>query len=147
MALFCFHFAKEGSTFSAIANFVTLKSPFTFRHVQFMEVFCCNLRNSASSPLISAAPTNMPLLLSDSHSASVVLSSSPCSLLSPIFLHMWLEFTTFFTFSVVTLQWLSAHSFILGIDITNELARRGALYFSRLMSLVVYPQQTLIMWK
>ena len=63
MALFLFQLAKEAPTSLLIVLFVTLGLPFPIRQAQCVETF---LRRSASSPLVSAGPSRLPLLLPSS---------------------------------------------------------------------------------
>ena len=70
-------------------------------------------------------PATSLLFLSDSHSVLATLSSPPSFLLPQTLWQIWQEL---FSLSCsIRLQWVSRLSFLLGNDMTDELARRGAL--------------------
>ena len=66
------------------------------------------------------------LLLLDSHSVLATLSSPPSFLLSQTLWQIWKELSSLSSYSI-RLQWVPGHSFLLGNDAADELARRGAL--------------------
>ena len=88
-----------------------------------------SLRHSACSLLVSAAPTNLPLLFSSY--LILVQSSPPCPLLY-LFCYLSLSGRSgrnclLSAPVLIRLQWVSKHAFLPGNDVTDKLARRGAL--------------------
>ena len=74
--------------------------------------------------LVSAAPTNLPLLFS--FYLALVLSSPPSFLLLQALWLNWQELSSLFSCSII-LQWVPRHSFLPGNDTADELARRKVL--------------------
>ena len=66
------------------------------------------------------------LLLSDSRSVLITLCSLPSFLLSQTLWQIWQKLSSLSC--SIRLQWVPEHSFLLGNDMANELARRGALH-------------------
>ena len=66
------------------------------------------------------------VLLSDSRFVLATLSSPPCFLLPESLWQIWQKLPSLSSFSI-RLQWVPGHLFLPGNNVTDELARRGAL--------------------
>ena len=87
--------------------------------------------------LVSAAPTNLPLLFSSY--LILFLSSPTCPLLHLFFyLNLWQELSSLSSCSI-RLQWVPGHSFLPGDDSADEPARRGALLVPSAISCSLSP--------
>ena len=135
-ALFFFLLVRAAPAFLPIALSVALRPLFPFRQAQFVQVFplkpapFCTLFAGLGSTNNSA----ISLLLSDSRSVLATLSSSPSFLLSQTLCQIWQELSSLSC--SIRLQWVPGHSFLLGNDAADELARRGG-YLRPPLSLVV----------
>ena len=77
-------------------------------------------------------------LLSDSRSVLATLSSPPSFLLSQTLWQIWQELSSLSLYSI-RLQWVPGHSFFLGNNAADELARRGALLAPSAIPCILYP--------
>ena len=129
MALFLFLLARAALAFLPTALSVALRPLFLFRQAQCAPVFplrpapFCTLFAGLGNTIKSAISL---LLLSDSSSVLVTLSSPPSFLLSQTLWQIWQELS-FFSSSSIRLQWVPRHSFLPGNDAADKLARQGAL--------------------
>ena len=97
---------------------------FLFSRPSMLKLLCWSLHHFASSLLVLAAPTSLPFLFSY---LTLALSSPPRPLLHiSFYLSVFWQGTVFSPCSI-RLQWVFGHSFLLGNDVVDELARRGAL--------------------
>ena len=89
-----------------------------------LKFFRWSLRHSASSLLVSAAPTCLPLLFSY---LILALFSPLCPLLHFFFyLNLWQELFSLSSRSI-KLQWIHGHLFLSSNDAADKLTRWGAL--------------------
>ena len=108
------------------ALFVALRPLLPFWQAQYVQVFCSSLHHSASSLLVSAAPTSLPLLFS---SLTLALSAPPCLLC--LFFSLKLSADPAETLFSLLLFYQTTmgpgHWFLPGNDTADKLARWGAL--------------------
>ena len=128
MALFLFLLAKAALAYLLTAFSVALRPLFPFQQAQYAQVF--SLKPAPFCMLIAGlGSTNKSatslLLLSDSHSVLATLSSPPSFLLTRTLRQIWQELSSLSC--SIRLQWVPGHSFLLGNDTADELARQGAL--------------------
>ena len=121
-----FPFGKGGSGILANCSLLALRPLFLFRQTQYVQVF--PLKPAPFFKLFAGlSNTNRYaislLLLSDSRSVLVTLSSPPSFLLPQT---LWQEMF-FLSYWSIRLQWVPEHSFLPRNDAANELVRRGAL--------------------
>ena len=105
------------------------RSLFPSQQAQYAQVFLlklvpfCTLFAGLGSTNKSATSL---LLLSDSCSVLIILSSSPSFLLCQSLWQIWQELSLLSS-CAIRLQWVPGQSFLLRNDATDELARQGAL--------------------
>ena len=127
-ALLLFLLARAALAFLPTALSVALRPLFPFWQFQYVQVFplkpvpFCTLFAGLGNTIKSA----IFLLLSNSRSVLVTLSSPPSFLLSQTLWQIWQELSLLSSCSI-RLQWVPGHSFLPGNDTADELARRGAL--------------------
>ena len=123
----CFLLARVAPAFLPTALSVVLRPLFPFWQAQYVQVFplkpvpFCTLFAGLSSTNKSATSL---LLLPDSRSVLATLFSPPSFISNSV--HIWLELSSLSSCSI-RLQWVPGHSFLLGNDTADELARWGVL--------------------
>ena len=107
----------SGATFSFLAGPVC--SSFSAEACAILHALCWSRQHHKVCHFCSL------LLLSDSRSVLTTLSSPPPFLLSQTLWQIWQELSTLSC--SIRLQWVPGHTFLLGNDTADELARWGAL--------------------
>ena len=127
MALFLF-FGKGGSGVVANCSLFGDEATLSFSQGPVCSIFFrCSLRFSASSALVSVAPTSLPVIFfpKDFRFVFNSLYSPPFFLLPQSLWQIWQELSSLsFT---IRLQWVSGHSFPPKNEVADELGRRGVL--------------------
>ena len=121
-ALFLFLLAKAALAYLPTALSVALRASFFFSRPSILKFFRQGLRHSASSLLVSAAPTSLPLPFF-SYLTLATLSSLPSFLLPH---SLWQKLSSL-SFCSIRLQWVPGHSFLPENDAVDELVRPGTL--------------------
>ena len=129
MAQFLFLWEKAALASLPTADFVTLRPLSLFQQAQYDQVFplkpapICKLFAGLGS--INKSATSL-LLLSDSSSVLITLSSSPFFLLHQSLWQIWQKLSSLSS-CFIRLQLVLGHSFLPRNDAADELARQGAL--------------------
>ena len=122
-----FPFGKGGSGLLANCSFFGTEATLSFSAGPVYWFLCLSLCHSASSLLVSAAPTSLPFLFS-SYLTLATLFSPPSFLLSQSLRQK------LFSLSSCTIR-LPGHLFLPGNDVADKLGRREALLVPFVVSL------------
>ena len=128
-ALFLFLLARAAPAYLSTALSVALRPFFPFSAGPVCSKVFPLKPASFCTLFTGLGSNNKPatcLLLSDSHSVLGTLSFPPSFLLPETLWQMWQELSSLSS-SSIRLQWVFGHSFLLGNDAADELARRGVI--------------------